>query len=102
MHIVDEPTLLLPSYVIKLEYSSFNLTCTFYVDPNSPDHQYPILTWHDSEGNILANSNGTRANKVVLQFTNIHRNMSGVYKCYAYYDNTFNYSDITTVYIQCE
>ena len=95
---VDEPTLVLPSNVIKLEYSSFNLTCTLYV--NSPDGS-PTLTWHDSEGNILASNNDTQVNYVVLQFTYVHRDMSGVYVCNAYY-NTFNYSDTTTLYIQCK
>ena len=93
---VDEPTLVLPSNVIKLEYSSFNLTCILYV--NSPDGS-PTLTWRDSEGNILASNNDTQANYVVLKFINVHRNMSGVYGCSAYY-NTFSYFDTTILYIQ--
>ena len=95
---IDEPTLVLPSNIIKLEYTSFNLTCTFY--DNSPDGS-PALTWLDSEGNILASNNVTLANYVVLQFTNIHRDMSGVYECHAYY-NTLNYSEVTNLYIQCK
>ena len=98
---VDEPTLILPSNVIKLEHTSFNLTCTILIDLNSPDHS-PVLTWHDSEGNILASSNGTQANHVVLLFTNAQRAMSGVYKCNAHYDNTLRYSGTTHLYIQCK
>jgi len=98
--IVDEPDIYLPSNFIKLEHSSFNLTCTFIVGPNTTD-SFPILEWYDSEGNILASSNGSQTRSVVLQFINAQRNISGVYKCYAY-DNAFNYSDATNLYIQCE
>ena len=80
---------------------SFNLTCILFVDSNSPDGSLPALTWRDSEGNILASNNDTLANYVVLQFTNVHRDMSGVYECHAHY-NIFNYSDTTTLYIQCK
>ena len=71
------------------------------IDPNSPNHP-PVLTWHDSEGNILASSNGTEANHIVLLFTNAQQTMSGVYKCNAHYDNALNYSDTTHLYIQCK
>ena len=98
---VGESTIILPSNVVKLENTSFNLTCTFAVDPNSPDQSSPVLTWHDSEGNILATNNGTQDSYVVLQFINVQRNMSGVYKCFVY-DNVFDYFDTTTLYIQCE
>ena len=100
MYIADETTIILPSNVVKLEYTSFNLTCRIAVDPNSQNNP-PILTWHDSEGNILASNNGTQDNYVSLQFINAHRNVSGVYECIAY-DDSFNYSDTTTLYIQCK
>ena len=100
LYIADEPTIILPSHVVKLEHTSFNLTCRIAVDPNSHDNP-PILTWHDIEGNILASNNGTQDNYVILQFVNAHRNMSGIYECFAY-DNSFNYSDTTTLYIQCK
>ena len=100
VYILDEPTIDLPSYVIKLENTSFNLTCTMIVDPNS-NNSSPILSWHDSKGNILAVNNGTQTNYVVLQFINVQRNMSGEYECHANY-NAFDYSDRTTLYIQCE
>ena len=101
LYITDEPTIILPSNVVKLEHTSFNLTCTVAIDPNSPDQSSPILTWHDGEGNILATNNGTQASYVVLQFINVQRNMSGVYECIAY-DKTVNYSDTTMLYIQCK
>ena len=100
LHVADEPMIILPSNFVELEHTSFNLTCTFAVDPNSPGSR-PILTWHDSQGNILASNNGTQAYHVILLFENAQRNMSGDYKCYAY-DNGFNYTDTTTLYIQCK
>ena len=96
----DEPTIILPSSYIKLEGTSFNLTCTIIIDSNSHDNP-PVLAWHDSEGNILASNNGTQDNHVILQFINAHRNVSGIYECIAYY-NSFNYSDATMLYIQCK
>ena len=100
-YIADEPKLILPSNVVKLEHTSFNITCTVTIDPNSNDHSFPVLTWRDSKGNILASNSGTQASYVELQFINAQRNMSGVYKCILY-DNVFNYSDTTTLYIQCK
>ena len=96
---VDEPTLILPSSVIKLEHTSFNLTCKFLIFASNLSSEFPFLTWHDSEGKVLASSNGT---EVTLQFTNAKKNMSGAYTCYAYFDSAFNYSDTTHLYIQCK
>ena len=96
---VGEPTLIVPSIVIKLEHTSFNLTCKFLAAASNSSDGLTILTWHDSEGKVLASSNGTQ---VVLQFANAKKNMSGAYNCYAYFGSTINYSDTTHLYIQCK
>ena len=95
---VGEPTLIVPSSIVKLEHTSFNLTCKFLAVASNSSDGLPVLTWHDSEGKVLASSNGTQ---VILQFVNAKKNMSGAYTCYAYFDSTFNYSDTTHLYIQC-
>lgn len=85
------------SQVIELEHTSFNLTCTANIDPNSPNN-LTSLVWRSDNGNILASYSGKLA---VLTFTNVFRNMSGVYEC-TVSDGMYNYSDTTSLFIQCE
>ena len=94
---IDQPTVSVQSQVIKLEHTSFNLTCTVNIDPDSPNNLTSFV-WQSDNGNVLASYSNKLA---VLNFTNVHRNMSGVYEC-TVSDGTNNYSDTTHLFIQCE
>ena len=85
------------SQVIKLEHTSFNLTCTANIDPDSPNN-LTSLVWRSDNGNILASYSNQLA---VLNFINVLKNMSGVYECIVS-DGTHNYSDTTHLFIQCK
>lgn len=93
----DKPTVSVESQIIKLEHTSFNLTCTANIDPDSPNN-LTSLTWHSNSGSILASYSNKLA---ILNFTNVLRNMSGVYECIVS-DGTYNYSDTTHLFIQCK
>ena len=85
------------SLVIKQENTSFNLTCTANIDLNSPNN-LTSLVWRNGDGDILASYGGKLA---VLRFTKVLRNMSGNYEC-TVSDGIYNYSDITSLFIQCK
>ena len=86
------------SHVIKLEHTSFNLTCSAGIDPDSPNTVISFV-WSDSKGNIFANYSNDKL--TVLNFTDAVRNMSGMYTCFIS-DGLFNYSDTTNLEIQCK
>ena len=94
---IDQPTVNVESEVVKLEHTSFNLTCTAIIDPNSPNN-LTSLVWRNNNGNILASYSSKLA---VLNITNALRNMSGQYECIAS-DGTHNYTGTTSLFIQCE
>ena len=85
------------SQVIKLEHTSFNLTCTANIDPDSPNN-LASLVWRNDNGSILARYNNKFG---VLSFMNAHRSMSGIYECIVS-DGTYNYSDTSNLFIQCK
>ena len=96
---LDKPTVALPSSIVKLEYTSFNLTCTANVDPDSP-YSFVSIEWHDSRGNMISNNSGTNIRSAVLSFINTSRNATGKYKC-SIFDGRFNHSVVTNLYLQC-
>ena len=93
----DQPTVSVQSRVVKLEHTSFNLTCTANIDPDSPNN-LTSLTWRSDSGSILASYSNSVA---VLNFTNVLRNMSGIYECIVS-DGIYNHSDTTDLFIQCK
>ena len=94
---IDQPTVSVQSQVIKLEHTSFNLTCSANIDPDSPNN-LTSLVWRSDDGIILARYSSKFA---MLNFTNAHRSMSGIYECIVS-DGTNNYSDTSNLFIQCK
>lgn len=100
MHVIisaDRPTVSVQSRVIKLEHTSFNLTCTANIDPSSPSN-LTSLVWRRQNGRILAAHIGRLA---MLNFTDALRNVSGDYECVVS-DGTYNNSDTSSLYIECK